>query len=176
MKEQVKNDTNIYRTGSTNPPKSYRGVISVLLALVVVLGGIVTALGLLNVRLFQLLMNQENANAVTFSRNAQKAAVAMAQEEGLYLTALGLTGQDMDGVVGSFLDLPDGVYVAAVTENGPGYRAQLKTGDVITALNEEPVCCGAELQQLLAQKRTGQRALVKVYRDGSYLRFLVVLD
>ena len=42
-----------WQTGSTNPPKSRGGLAAVLLVLVIFLSGIVTVLGILNVKLFQ---------------------------------------------------------------------------------------------------------------------------
>ena len=42
-----------YRTGSTNPPKNHNGLIAVLLVAVILLGGIVSVLGLMNIRLFK---------------------------------------------------------------------------------------------------------------------------
>ncbi len=46
-------DRSFYQTGSTRPKKSKSGLIAVLLAAVIILGGIVTILGFLNIRLFQ---------------------------------------------------------------------------------------------------------------------------
>ncbi len=45
-------DPDSYRTGSTKPPKSHGGILAVLLILVILLGGISSALGILNIRLF----------------------------------------------------------------------------------------------------------------------------
>jgi len=42
-----------YRTGSTRPPKSHGGMIALLLVLVILLSGITTILGIVNVRLFR---------------------------------------------------------------------------------------------------------------------------
>ncbi len=44
-------DSGSYETGSTRPPKSHRGLIAFLLILVIFLGGISSALGVLNIRL-----------------------------------------------------------------------------------------------------------------------------
>lgn len=44
---------NSYQTGSTRPPKKHRALVSILLAAVIVLGGISSALGVLNIRLFR---------------------------------------------------------------------------------------------------------------------------
>ena len=45
----------VYKTGSTKPPKSRSGLLALLIAVVVFLGGIVSALGLLNIHLFKAL-------------------------------------------------------------------------------------------------------------------------
>ncbi|MBO5837984.1 MAG: trypsin-like peptidase domain-containing protein [Oscillospiraceae bacterium] len=47
----------VYQTGSTHPRKSKSGLIAVLLAVVILLGGVVTILGLMNVQLFRKLEN-----------------------------------------------------------------------------------------------------------------------
>ena len=44
-------DGGYYQTGSTRPPKSNRGLIAVLLVVIIFLGGIASALSLLNIRL-----------------------------------------------------------------------------------------------------------------------------
>lgn len=46
-------DPDTYRTGSTQPPKSKSGCIAILLILVILLGGIVSILGIVNVRLLR---------------------------------------------------------------------------------------------------------------------------
>ena len=42
-----------YRTGDTNPRKSHRGALAILLVSAILLGGVVTVSGLLNIRLFR---------------------------------------------------------------------------------------------------------------------------
>ena len=44
-------NTDTYRTGSTRPPKNHGGIIAILLVLVILLCGIVTLLGIANIRL-----------------------------------------------------------------------------------------------------------------------------
>ena len=63
-------EQNFYQTGSTRPPKSYRGLIAALLVLVIFLGGIVSALGLLNIRLFKQVSEQtlQEDDPVSFSQ------------------------------------------------------------------------------------------------------------
>ena len=66
-----------YRTGSTKPPKNHWGLIAVLLTLVILLAGLSTLLGLVNIRLLGQLQNTENAETlpILFSNSTQPAAV-----------------------------------------------------------------------------------------------------
>ena len=76
----------VYRTGQTKPPKNRQGLIAGLLVAVIFLGGIVSALSLLNIRLFQKLWNGEDPDAsFRFSENettdpSQPAATTSTQE------------------------------------------------------------------------------------------------
>ncbi len=46
-------EQDFYQTGSTRPPKSYGGLIAFLVAAVIFLGGIASAMGMLNIHLFR---------------------------------------------------------------------------------------------------------------------------
>ena len=61
-------DRGTYQTGSTQPPKPRGVLVAVLLALVIFLCGIVSALSLLNIRLFRAVIQQpkETGTAVSF--------------------------------------------------------------------------------------------------------------
>ena len=58
-------DQDSYKTGSTKPPKNRGGAIAVLLVAVILLGGVASVLGVMNVRLFRQL-NSESNNSVSF--------------------------------------------------------------------------------------------------------------
>ena len=60
-----------WQTGSTIPPKSRSGLLAVLLVLVIFLSGIVTVLGVLNVKLFRQLKQQEVQEDLAISYNAE---------------------------------------------------------------------------------------------------------
>ena len=51
-------DPGIYGTGRTSPPKNHGGIIALLLVIVIFLGGLVSVLGVLNVKLFKELNSQ----------------------------------------------------------------------------------------------------------------------
>ena len=59
-------DQDIYETGRTRPPKSHGGLIAVLLVVVILLSGVISVLGILNIRLFTQLrqLDQDSNNSV----------------------------------------------------------------------------------------------------------------
>jgi len=64
-------DPSIYGTGRTRPPKSRGGIVAVLLVIVIFLGGLVSVLGILNVKLFTQLKNQSEEPDDSLSLVAQ---------------------------------------------------------------------------------------------------------
>lgn len=52
----------VYQTGCTNPPKNHGGLIAGLLAVIILLGGIASALGMLNIRLFRQIRSTPDPN------------------------------------------------------------------------------------------------------------------
>lgn len=132
-----------YRTGSTRPPKSYGGVIAVLLILVIFLSGVVTILSVMNVRLFRLVEKQE-AQELLLARCApgQQAAEA---DHGEYQQLLGITGQEVTDFYQNYYDIPQGIYITWVDADSDCYLQGLRAGDILTDCNETPL---ADMQQL----------------------------
>ena len=58
-------DEQVYGTGNTMPPKSYSGIIALLLVLVIFLSGIVSLLSFMNIKLFHELSQQQVQNRET---------------------------------------------------------------------------------------------------------------
>ena len=64
-------DDSVWQTGSTQPPKNRGGLMALLLILIIFLCGIITVLGILNIRLFQRLQTQqENELSISFTTGA----------------------------------------------------------------------------------------------------------
>ncbi|MGM9549777.1 MAG: S1C family serine protease [Faecousia sp.] len=64
-------DDSVYGTGRTEPPKSHGGMVALLLILIIFLCGIITVLGILNVRLFHKLnTREENDLSISFATGA----------------------------------------------------------------------------------------------------------
>ena len=88
-----------YGTGRTEPPKNRGGLMALLLILVIFLSGIITVLGILNVKLFHQLRQQED-NTISFVAEEQTQPTDAIQEEVPEITAYteqeSLPGVSMD--------------------------------------------------------------------------------
>ena len=69
-------DDRYYGTGNTQPPKEKHGLMALMLILVIFLFGIITVLGILNIRLFQelKLKKQETELSISFTTEATQPA------------------------------------------------------------------------------------------------------
>lgn len=86
-----------YGTGRTQPPKNRGGLVALLLILVIFLTGIVTVLGILNIRLFRQLNARKEMDdaAISFSQNPQETLpmdLHVASEEESVQFSIDLTG------------------------------------------------------------------------------------
>ena len=62
---------------------------------------------------------------------------------------LGVQVQDLTGQLGEYFGATEGALVAGVTDNTPAKTAGLKAGDVITAINGQPVRSSADVTRRL---------------------------
>ena len=76
-------DDGEYGTGRTQPPKSHSGLIAVLLIAVILLTGTITLLGFMNIRMFQEMNRQGNAQDVSICFDSGAAAETTAVSGGL---------------------------------------------------------------------------------------------
>ncbi len=150
-----------YRTGRTDPAKSSRGVIAVLLICVIFLGGLVSALSIMNIHLFRMLRNTEAAPLAFAAGEAAEAA-----EDHLALAGMAL--QEMDPVYQQLHKLPEGLYVAKVDPGSQADKLEIRAGDVVTALDKTPVSTLEDMEDLLQGKhvltlwRKGQKFFLTI--------------
>ena len=96
---------------------------------------------------------------------------------------LGIQGQDVRIYIDAQkeqhkevdLGTNEGIYVAKVSEDGAAYDADLQEGDVITAIDGQKVTKMAELQEILATKRPGDKVNVSFMRKKSKKNVTVTL-
>src|SRR5687768_14950419 len=68
-----------------------------------------------------------------------------------------------------------GVALAEVEAEGPAERAGLRDGDLLEALDGQPVATVCELEQALAERRPGDEVRLAVQRDGKSMERTVRL-
>ena len=80
---------------------------------------------------------------------------------------LGVTVQDLNQALAESFGLkkPDGALIANVAPNSAAAAAGLKSGDVITEVNGEPVVRSGALSSLIGLAAPGEKVKLKVWRD-----------
>ena len=82
---------------------------------------------------------------------------------------IGVVAQDVDAALATSFDLdrPRGALVSAVEDNGPADDAGLRAGDVILAVDGNPIEHSVELSTTIATKKPGSEAKLEVWRGGA---------
>lgn len=90
----------------------------------------------------------------------QRALIGISgQDVGTYIDVQKEKGKDVD------LGTTEGIYIAEVSSDGAAQDAGLKEGDVITAVDGKKVKKFGELQEIIANKRPGDKVTVTYLRD-----------
>ena len=152
-----------YRTGRTAPAKSSRGIIAALLILVIFLGGMVSILGFLNIRLFRQLKHTQAA-PLSFVRGE-----AIQARGDCYLIA-GMALQEPDPVYAQLHDLPQGLYVAQVAPGSQADALGIQPGDMILSLDDTPV---STLEDLKVHIYGRSAFRLSLWRNGREILFRV---
>jgi S1-C subfamily serine protease len=96
--------------------------------------------------------------------------MAAANGSGTVSELLGFRGSNSsDELARQYGDNPDshGVYVVSIDPSGPAYQAGMREGDLIHAVNRQPVRNTADLDKLTGQLKQGDYVLFQVERSGS---------
>lgn len=165
-------DTGTYQTGASSPRKRQSVLITVLLMAVIFLGGIASALGIMNVRLIHRLIQQENAELYlsadgsvatevednAFFHSDRQPDTRLPEEETLE-RRLGFRVEELNALGCQYWQLTSGVQVTAVTDSD----CPLQEGDILIYLNDEQL---TEIEQLFRTVDTAAR--------GDQIRFGVL--
>lgn len=91
---------------------------------------------------------------------------------------LGITIRSLDGNLAKEqeLDITEGVYVDSVLDKSAADNAGIKEGDVIVEINGNEVKKSAELLELIARQRPGDKVDITVYRDGKNEELSAILQ
>lgn len=89
---------------------------------------------------------------------------------------LGISCQDVNETVSQMYNLPVGVYITEVTEGSAADEAGLRSGDVITAVDEKEVKTAEELNIEKNKHEAGDSIEITYVRSGKTEKTDVVLD
>lgn len=165
----TENTVGTYETGVTQPGKSYRGIIAALLTVVIFLSGVVTALGLMNVKLFQQLQSDGSAKAASVSFEVPTGEGADAylharMDVGTQVPELGIWYVMVSGVCNQYYDIPMG---PMVTSAGTQAKAGgIRGGDVLRSVKGQKVSTAEELKSVLDACEKGEKVTVVFYRPS----------
>ena len=169
-------DRDSYETGSTRPPKNRGGLIALLLGAVIFLGGIASALGLLNIRL-SLRFADTPDRTLSFSRSDAGEALSDMPESGEQTVMLeGIACQNLSILCQEMYQLPEGLYVAYVEQGSHAEALGIAQGDVLLSLGGTPVSQLDALQDLLSRQAAGAQVEIVTYRGGQENRLTLTLD
>jgi len=168
-KQQKANET--YRTGRTEPPKSRQGLVCILLALVIFLCGVSTALGLMNIHLFRRLDSLAGQTDPALAFNPAEDTGA---EDTVLFHALGLSGETVSDFWQQYQELPQGIYITEVTDRAA--QSGLLAGDILLRFGGQLTENVQALQALLTQCTDGEIAELVIFRDGVQKTVHITLD
>ena len=162
-----------YGNGSTQPPKSHGGIIAVLLVLVILLGGISSALGILNIRLFSMLEDQKGPDgdfhfAAAPSQGStlpvqQASPTVPAEILDALRTRLGVEGEEVSGFYQHYYRLPAGLLITSVEDSRSG---GLQSGDIIMRINGTRVKSPQEAAAALEKLSGAEPLTLALFRSG----------
>ena len=171
MKNKQTDTQSTYRTGSTNPPKSHHGLIAVLLIVIIVLSSVVTISGMMNIRLFKLLEDQD-AQADSYEPQEQIVQMDSQPRVAVFeadLPILGLTCEEIDNLYRIYHRLPQGLYISRVESGSSAHQAGLVAGDVLIACDDISITKKDRFLDYVNEMDAGTIIRLTVFRDDQQL-------
>ena len=170
-----RNDTGTYQTGRTQPPKRYGGLIAFLIALVILLSGISTALSIMNLKLYWQLNTNESVPQVAFSRSEDTPMPTEAVHEQVQALQehLGISGTIIPEVYQRYYKLPKGIYVSQVATGSEAQTLGIVAGDIITEFGGHAIRDGRYMNILSKRLKPGDTISLVIYRNATQTEFIL---
>ena len=160
-----------YRTGRTRPTKNSSTLVSVLFICIIFLCGLVSAMGLMNIRLFRLLESSRQTGApVSFA--AGDAPVSTEAS----LTLEGMALQELPAVYQQLHGLPQGLYITQVAAGSGAAQLGIAPGDVLVIYDGTAVSSLDGLKSLRHSHKPGDRVTITTCRDGQQTQLTLTIS
>lgn len=155
-------EQNVYRTGSTEPPKSRKGLFAFLLGTGIFLCGMVSALSLLNIRVTQQLADLQEPELCTVAFCPGE----MTRDTDLLCQLLGFSGEAVPTFWQRYDRLPSGIYITQVDSRREAALLGIRAGDILLALDGRRVQDTKSLEAYLCSRTNQDSILLTLYRKG----------
>ena len=88
---------------------------------------------------------------------------------------IGIAGSDISETISKRYNVPEGVYIEEIQENSPAAKADLKQGDIITAINNNPIKTISELNKIKYTYNVGDEITLTISRNNEKIDIKLVL-
>lgn len=91
---------------------------------------------------------------------------------------IGIVGSAVTQAQAQYNNIPLGIYISQITENGPCDNRTIQVGDIIVALDGHSITSFNEIYTLLTDYSQGDKATLKLYRpsDNQYYETEIILQ
>lgn len=157
---------NFYQTGVTEPPKRYSILVAILLVMVIFMAGLVSLMGLINIKMFNTLYEEEQEQEVPVSLETQQMIGALTMEDIVSpeTKMIGITGESVTAVYQRHFNLPEGLFITFVAEGTSAHRQGVQEGDVLLTLEDTKITTAEELRSFLEARTIGDAFEAVIYR------------
>lgn len=109
-----------------------------------------------------------SAKEVVETMSSKKPRETIPENEQGYL---GIVARNIDSQTAQSFDMPEGIFIYEIAEDGPAVKTELKAKDIIVAFDDQNIKTLSELQDLLKYTRGGDVVNIKVKRieSGNYV-------
>lgn len=176
--EKLNHDRSTYETGSTRPPRDRGGSTAVLLVAVILLVGVVRALGVINIHMIRTVAeNVQKPDTVYLFDGTQPTAQPEGSEPEWLPQAqgLGVQGQTVSDFDRRYYELPRGVLITQVAKSHDAHTAGVRAGDVIVSFNGSSVESQEQLWAALSACQPGEAVQLQLYRSQTGERLAVTI-
>ena len=160
----------IYKTGATDPSQKRGGLVAGLLVAVILLAGVSSILGLMNIKLFQLLQEENSVSFTAQTQPTSEPADADAGKLKIGLTVAGISELDQ-----RYFRLPAGALIREVEAKSCAEKAGLAVGDIIQTVNGTAVFDEQSLLQALQNCQAGDAVEMQFYRYREEKQFVTTM-
>ena len=147
---------------------------------VILLCGVVTVLGITNVKLFRILSGQDDSEVLPVFLAGSRSRATSADDASPYeersvtlSRPLGIEGESVPKVHQLYYCLPCGLYVSNIEPEASAFRRGLQPGDIITHVDGFAIEFEEDFTAALSNYAPGDLVTLTVYRNANIFPVIV---